>query len=205
MSPLEQLFDSSGPLSRAAPGYRTRSGQILLAQAIEDTIGSRTILVAEAGTGVGKTFAYLAPLLQTQGKALISTATRHLQDQLFLRDLPRLKSALGVSAQISVLKGRSNYLCLYRLEQHKEEGRFGRREDAQAFTEIVRFASHTTTGDISECVAVSESAAVWAQATSTRENCLGQNCPRVNDCHVMAARKRAAEADIVFEVKYAVL
>jgi ATP-dependent DNA helicase DinG len=197
MSPLEQLFDSSGPLSRAAPGYRTRSGQILLAQAIEDTIGSRTILVAEAGTGVGKTFAYLAPLLQTQGKALISTATRHLQDQLFLRDLPRLKSALGVSAQISVLKGRSNYLCLYRLEQHKEEGRFGRREDAQAFTEIVRFASHTTTGDISECVAVSESAAVWAQATSTRENCLGQNCPRVNDCHVMAARKRAAEADIV--------
>jgi len=197
MSPLEQLFDASGPLSRAAPGYRTRSGQILLAQAIEDTVGSRTILVAEAGTGVGKTFAYLAPLLQTQGKALISTATRHLQDQLFLRDLPRLKSALGVSAQISVLKGRSNYLCLYRLEQHKEEGRFGRREDAQAFAEIIRFAAQTKTGDISECGAVSESASVWAQATSTRENCLGQSCPRLAECHLMAARKRAAEADIV--------
>jgi ATP-dependent DNA helicase DinG len=197
MSPLEQLFDAKGPLSRAAPGYRYRPGQVRLAQAIQETLDTRRVLVAEAGTGVGKTFAYLVPMLQSQGKSLVSTATRHLQDQLYKRDIPRIKSALGLSAQIAVLKGRSNYLCLYRMEMHQDSGRFYRREDVQAFQEVVRFSSTTTTGDIAECVAVPESSPVWSFATSTRENCLGQNCPKLNDCHVMSARKKAAEADLV--------
>lgn len=197
MSPLEQMFEAQGPLSRAAPGYRHRPGQVKLAQAIQATLESRTVLVAEAGTGVGKTFAYLVPMLQSQGKSLVSTATRHLQDQLYQRDIPRIKSALGLSAQIAVLKGRSNYLCLYRMEMHQDSGRFYRREDVLAFQEIGRFAQTTKTGDIAECGSVPESAPVWSYATSTRENCLGQNCPRLNDCHVMAARKKAAEADLV--------
>lgn len=197
MSPLEQMFEAQGPLSRAAPGYRYRPGQVRLAQAIQETLDARNVLVAEAGTGVGKTFAYLVPMLQSQGKCLVSTATRHLQDQLYQRDIPRIKSALGLSAQVAVLKGRSNYLCLYRMEIHQDSGRFYRREDVLAFQEIGRFAQTTTTGDIAECAAVPESAPVWSFATSTRENCLGQNCPRLNDCHVMAARKKAAEADLV--------
>ena len=194
---LQAVFATGGVLDRAAPAYRHREGQVRLALAIDDALTQRYVLVAEAGTGVGKTFAYLVPLLRHAGKALVSTATRHLQDQLYQRDIPRIKAALGVSAQIAVLKGRANYLCRYRLEQHEGSGRFTRREEAAAFAEIVRFAAGTSTGDISECASVPEGSAVWSAATSTRENCLGQNCPRLNDCHVLAARKRAAEADLV--------
>ena len=194
---LLALFGPQGPLRHAAPGYRERPGQVALAQAIAQTLDASGCLVAEAGTGVGKTFAYLVPLLRHAGKTVISTATRHLQDQLYTRDLPRVKAALGVSIQTAILKGRSNYLCLYRLEQHQAEGRFHRREDIAAFREIVRFAGTTRHGDIAECDAVPESSPVWASATSTRENCLGQQCPRLADCHVMAARQRAADADLL--------
>lgn len=196
-SELRQIFGPEGPLRQATPEYRERSGQIALAQAIEETLDVSDCLVAEAGTGVGKTFAYLVPLLRHAGKSVISTATRHLQDQLYARDLPRVKAALGVSIQTAILKGRSNYLCLYRLEQHQADGRFHRREDIAAFREIVRFAGTTKYGDIAECESVPETAPVWASATSTRENCLGQQCPRLADCHVMAARTRAAEADLL--------
>ena len=197
MSPLEQLFAATGPLARAAPGFRHRPGQLALAHAIATTLEARGRLVAEAGTGVGKTFAYLVPLLTTQGRAIVSTATRHLQDQLFQRDLPTVKAALGVSADIAVLKGRANYLCLYRLEENRSSGRFQRREDIHALAQIERFAGLTTTGDITECTTVPESSPVWAMATSTRENCLGQECPRIADCHLAAARRRASEADLV--------
>lgn len=197
MSLPESWFADQGPLAKAAPGYRVRPGQIALAQAIQTTLESRGVLVAEAGTGVGKTFAYLVPLLHGTEKALISTATRHLQDQLVDKDLPRVKAAFGASLQAAVLKGRGNYLCLHRIEQHESEGRFTRREEAHEFREIVRFSKITTSGDIAECNAVPESSSVWAQATSTRENCLGQNCPKLTECFVMAARKKAAEADLV--------
>ena len=197
MIDLQAVFSPQGALSKAAPHYRFRPGQVELTKAIEKAITERSVLVAEAGTGVGKTYAYLAPLLLGSGKSLISTATKHLQDQIFLRDLPRVKAALGVSADIALLKGRSNYLCLYRLEQHEESGRFTRAEDAAAFREIVFFAGTTQHGDIAECSRVPETSPVWSMATSTRENCLGQNCPRLKDCHVMAARKRALEADVV--------
>jgi ATP-dependent DNA helicase DinG len=197
MSLPETWFDAQGPLATATPTYRVRTGQIALAQAILDNLESRATLVAEAGTGVGKTFAYLVPLLHRGEKALISTATRHLQDQLMEKDLPRVKAAFGVSVQAAVLKGRSNYLCLHRIEQHETEGRFTRREDAQAFREIVRFSKLTSTGDIAECTSVAETSSIWSQATSTRENCLGQNCPQLADCFVMAARKKASDADVI--------
>ncbi len=194
---LKEIFGPQGPLRQATPEYRERAGQLALAEEIAQTLDASDCLVAEAGTGVGKTFAYLVPLLRHAGKSVISTATRHLQDQLYSRDLPRVKAALGVSLQTAILKGRSNYLCLYRLEQHQAEGRFHRREDIAAFREIVRFAGTTKHGDIAECESVPETSPVWASATSTRENCLGQQCPRLADCHVMAARQRAAEADLL--------
>lgn len=194
---LSRLFGDKGPLAQAAPGYRFRPGQLNLAQAIAKAIEHRGRLVAEAGTGVGKTFAYLVPLMLSGGKCLVSTATRHLQDQLVQRDLPRVKAALGVSVDIAMLKGRGNYLCRYRLEQHQGSGRLQRREDVAAFQGIVRFAQITTTGDISECTDVPEGSPAWSLATSTRENCLGQSCPRLDQCHVMAARKAAGAADIV--------
>ncbi len=197
MSLPESWFDPQGPLAKASPGYRLRPGQVALANAIQENLEARGVMVAEAGTGVGKTFAYLFPLIHSGEKVLISTATRHLQDQLIEKDFPRIKAALGASIQAAVLKGRSNYLCLHRMEQYESEGRFSRREDAQAFREIVRFSKITETGDIAQCTSVSETAAIWAQATSTRENCLGQNCPQLADCFVMAARKKAIEADLV--------
>lgn len=197
MSPLKDLFSEAGPISRSGSGYRFRSGQLALAESILQTLSQKQTLLAEAGTGVGKTFAYLVPLMLTAGKSIVSTATRHLQDQLYERDLPRIKSGLGVSIQTAVLKGRGNYLCLYRMERAKEQGRFQRPEDAHLFSEIVSFSGLTSTGDISECSAVPEQSPLWAMATSTRENCLGQQCPRLSECFVMAARQRAAEADLL--------
>lgn len=197
MQDFSEFFSPGGPLAKAAPGYSFRPGQLALANAIGDAMEGRSRLVAEAGTGVGKTFAYLVPLLLSHGKSLISTATRHLQDQLYQRDLPRIKAALGASVTMAMLKGRSNYLCIYRMEQHQDSGRFHRREDVHAFGQIARFAQTTVTGDISECADVPETSPLWSLATSTRENCLGQNCPKLDQCHVMAARKAAAQADVV--------
>lgn len=197
MSELESILSDRGTLAAAINHYRRRDGQIQLAQAIEEALGAPGALVAEAGTGVGKTFAYLVPVLRSQTKTLISTATRHLQDQLFYRDLPQVKAALGVSAQISLLKGRSNYLCLHRFDQQRESGRFLKPEDVQAMRFIDRFAQRTDTGDISECVEVPEGSFLWPLVTSTRENCLGQKCPQIKDCHLMAARKKAQDADVV--------
>ena len=193
MSPLEDLFDGSGPIARSGEGYCFRSGQLKLAEAILEALSQQQILLAEAGTGVGKTFAYLVPLMLASGKSIISTATRHLQDQLYERDLPRIKSALGVSLQTAVLKGRANYLCLYRLDRTREQGRFQRPDDAHLFSQIVTFSGLTSTGDIAECSAVPEQSPVWAMATSTRENCLGQSCPQFSECFLIKARQRAAE------------
>ena len=197
MSPLKDLFDGSGPIARSGEGYCFRSGQLKLAEAILEALSQQQILLAEAGTGVGKTFAYLVPLMLASGKSIISTATRHLQDQLYERDLPRIKSALGVSLQTAVLKGRANYLCLYRLDRAREQGRFQRPDDAHLFSQIVAFSGLTSTGDIAECSAVPEQSPVWAMATSTRENCLGQSCPQFSECFLIKARQRAAEADLL--------
>jgi ATP-dependent DNA helicase DinG len=155
------------------------------------------MLIAEAGTGTGKTFAYLVPALLAGGKVILSTGTKTLQDQLYDRDLPAVRDALASGSVAALLKGRANYVCLYRLERAQAEGRLESREDAARLRRIAHFAATTVTGDRADLAEVPEDAPVWQQATSTRENCLGQDCPRYKDCFVMRARKNALAADVV--------
>ncbi len=190
-------FDPRGGALARRPGYVFRESQQDMARAIAECIKSHACLVAEAGTGTGKTFAYLVPALLSGARTMISTGTRHLQDQLVGRDLPALAASLGVSARIAVLKGRANYVCHHHLERNLLEGRFERREDAAMLRRIERFAALSSTGDRAEAAGIPEDAPAWAGAVSTRENCLGQECPRFDDCFLMQARRRAMKADVV--------
>lgn len=194
---IDAVFAAGGALARAIPGYRLRPQQVEMAQRIAAAIQSHGVLVAEAGTGTGKTFAYLVPALLAGGKAIVSTGTKTLQDQLFQRDLPMVRDALKAPATIALLKGRANYVCHYHLERARQEGRFLSREEAGHILAIARFAKTTQTGDKAECAAVPEDSAAWAAATSTRDNCLGQECPNAKECFVMAARREAQAADVV--------
>jgi ATP-dependent DNA helicase DinG len=191
------VFAADGPLAARVEGYRPRPQQLEMARAIQQAIESCGQLVLEAGTGTGKTFAYLVPALLAGGKVIVSTGTKTLQDQLFHRDLPAVREALAGGSTTALLKGRANYVCLYRTERALAEGRLETREDAARLRLIERFAATSLTGDRAELAAVPEDAAVWQHATSTRENCLGQECPRYKDCFVMQARKNALAADVV--------
>jgi ATP-dependent DNA helicase DinG len=191
------VFSEDGPLAKAIPGFRQRPQQVEMAERIEAAIAANRALVAEAGTGTGKTFAYLVPALLSGGKVIISTGTKTLQDQLFNRDLPTVRDALGVPATIALLKGRANYVCPYHLDRAQSEGRFLNREEAGHIRTIARFAKATRTGDKAELSAVPEDSGAWMQATSTRENCLGQDCPHYKSCFVIAARREAMTADVV--------
>lgn len=198
MSPaLQSAFAAGGPLSATIAGFKQRSQQLELAQAIYDAIESTGMLIAEAGTGTGKTFAYLVPALLTGGKVLVSTGTKTLQDQLFDRDLPAVRDALALGTSIALLKGRANYVCLYRLQRAAREATLGTREEAAQLRRIEHFSRSTLTGDRSDLPDVPEDAPVWVHATSTRENCLGQECPDYKDCFVMRARRNALAADVV--------
>jgi ATP-dependent DNA helicase DinG len=194
---LDALFSEGGPLARALPGFRRRGQQVEFARAVLEAIEGKQTLIAEAGTGTGKTFAYLVPALLAGGRVIVSTGTKTLQDQLFHRDLPRVRDALGVRADVALLKGRANYVCLHHLELCAAQGTFALREEASHLQKIRSFAARTMTGDRGECEGVPESSGAWAQATSTRENCLGSACRHYQDCFVMKARKRASEADVV--------
>jgi len=194
---LDSVFAADGALARAIPGYRVRPQQIEMAGRIAAAVKSHGVLVAEAGTGTGKTFAYLVPALMAGGKVIISTGTKTLQDQLFQRDLPMVRDALKAPATVALLKGRANYVCHYHLERARQEGRFLSREEAGHILAIARFAKTTSTGDKAECAAVPEDSAAWLAATSTRDNCLGQECPNAKECFVMAARREAQAADVV--------
>jgi len=167
-----------------------------MAQAIHEAIERTGVLVAEAGTGTGKTFAYLVPALLAGGKVIVSTGTKTLQDQLFDRDLPAVRGALASGASAALLKGRANYVCLYHLRRAVEAGA-RTREEAGQLRRIERFAAVTATGDRADLADVPEDAPVWAQATSTRDNCLGQGCPDYGECFVMRARRNALAADVV--------
>jgi len=167
-----------------------------MAKAIGAAIESSGVLVAEAGTGTGKTFAYLVPALLAGGKVIVSTGTKTLQDQLFDRDLPAVRDALACGASIALLKGRANYVCRYRLRRAVAAGA-PTREEADQLRRIERFAQSSITGDRAELAEVPEDAPVWAQATSTRDNCLGQACADYGDCFVMHARRNALAADVV--------
>ncbi len=200
MSPtadLARFFEEGGVLARALPGFRHRPQQFEFARAVEQAIGQGGVLIAEAGTGTGKTFAYLVPALLSGGRVVLSTGTKTLQDQLFHRDLPQVRAALGVAVDVALLKGRANYVCLHHLEVAAGQGLFHAREEAAHIHRIQRFAKTTMTGDRAECADVPETSGAWAQATSTRENCLGSACAHYQDCFVMKARRRASEADVV--------
>jgi ATP-dependent DNA helicase DinG len=190
-------FAPGGALAGAIGGYCARDAQRDMALAVFDTIAERGTLVAEAGTGTGKTFAYLVPALLAGGKVLISTGTKALQDQVFSKDLAAVTRALGVPVQLALLKGRQNYVCLHRLQRAEVEGLLPTRQDAGHLRSVVRFAATSATGDRAELAAVPEHAGVWPLVTSTRENCLGQECPRFDGCFVMKARREALAADIV--------
>ncbi len=186
-----------GALSRADAGFIEREMQQRLAEAMARAIDERAALVAEAGTGVGKTFAYLVPLLLSQRRALVSTATKSLQDQLFLRDLPRLRDALRVPARIALLKGRSSYLCLHRLQQARESATLPDRFAVRALARIETWATATASGDLAEIEGLDDRSPVIPLVTSTRDNCLGTDCPQYRDCHVVRARREAMAADLV--------
>ena len=199
MPDLDSFFSSSGALAQAVPGYRARAQQLAMAQAIADTIAGNRILVTEAGTGTGKTFAYLVPALLAGGKVIISTGTKTLQDQLFTRDIPTVRAALKAPVTVALLKGRANYVCHYHLERTLQDGRtsFASRDEVKYLKLIERYAGVSKSGDKSSLSEVPENAAVWQQVTSTRENCLGSDCPNYKDCFVMEARKQALAADVV--------
>ncbi|AKU11755.1 ATP-dependent DNA helicase [Azoarcus sp. CIB] len=197
MTDLETAFSPDGPLESAIPSFRPRPQQLEMARHIAEALRDNRVLVAEAGTGTGKTFAYLVPALLSGGKVILSTGTKTLQDQLFNRDLPTIRAALKVPVTIALLKGRANYVCPYHLERNARDGRFLTAQDAADLRAIARFAKITQSGDKAECSEVREDSPAWFAATSTRDNCLGQECPNVKECFVLAARRAAMDADVV--------
>ncbi len=200
-SEIARLFGPDGPLAKKIPGFRHRQSQIDMAEKIEAAILRADVIIAEAGTGTGKTFAYLVPALRSGGKVVISTGTKTLQDQLFHRDIPTVIAALGIPVTTALLKGRANYVCLHHLGEAAADGRFTNREETKHIQLIRRFADRSLgdggSGDKAELPQVSERSGAWSHAVSTRENCLGSQCTRYAECFVMKARKAAMDAEVV--------
>ncbi|WP_446718146.1 ATP-dependent DNA helicase [Cupriavidus sp. OTU4054] len=194
---LGKIFADTGTLASAIPGYRPRASQKQMAEAVAGAISQHDTVIVEAGTGTGKTFAYLVPAMLWGGKVILSTGTKNLQDQLFLRDIPTVRHALNVPISVSLLKGRANYVCHYHLERAQANGRLASKQDAAWLRDIAKFAKTTASGDKAELAAVPENAPVWQLVTSTRDNCLGSECPNYKECFVMRARKEAQQADVV--------
>jgi ATP-dependent DNA helicase DinG len=193
------VFSSGGKLAQALEGYAHRPEQAAMAKAVGQALSRLEPLIVEAGTGTGKTFAYLVPALLSGRSVIISTGTRTLQDQLFRRDLPLLAKAIGLPVKIALLKGRANYLCRHRLEVAAQQGSLlgPERGAARLLARVSRWAATTKNGDLSELTDLPEQSAIWPSITSTRENCLGQECPQFSNCHVFNARRNAQAADIV--------
>jgi len=188
---------SDGALASEVTGFAARAQQQQMAAAVETALAEQTTLIVEAGTGTGKTFAYLVPALLSGRKVIVSTGTRHLQDQLFHRDLPTVQSALAVPLRAALLKGRANYLCHHRLAITRSEGRLTARQQVDELERIFDWSGRTRSGDIAELSSVPEDAAIWPRVTSTAENCIGQQCEWFAKCHVLKARRAAQEADLV--------
>lgn len=194
---IAALLGATGPFAQQLPHFRVRRGQLRLAQAVAETLDQGSTLIAEAATGTGKTLAYLTPVLHSALKVLVSTGTRTLQDQLFQRDIPLALRTLHSGRSVALLKGRSNYLCLYRLELSRGQGRYSERELPGQLETVHAWSQQTRQGEISELKALPEEAIVWPHVTSTVDNCLGGDCPRYQQCHLIKARRRAVEADVV--------
>jgi ATP-dependent DNA helicase DinG len=186
-----------GPLAGELPGFAPRDQQQQMAAAVEAALRDETALIVEAGTGTGKTFAYLVPALLSGRRVIVSTGTRHLQDQLFHRDLPRVRSALGVPLRAALLKGRANYLCHHRLAVTRGDGRLASRQQVDQLERIFEWSGRTRRGDIAELSSIPEDAPIWPRVTSTAENCLGQECEWLSSCHVLRARRAAQDADLL--------
>ncbi|MBX7228151.1 MAG: ATP-dependent DNA helicase [Burkholderiaceae bacterium] len=196
LSRVEAAFSKNGALAANIENYRARQGQLIMAQAVLKAIQTHSTAVIEAGTGTGKTFAYLVPALLAGGKVLISTASKNLQDQLFTKDLPYVRDALRAPVSVALLKGRSNYLCHFHMERIAADGRLASKEQVHQLQEIRRFSKESLTGDKSLCAQVPEEAPIWSKVTSTAENCLGSECPYFQDCFVMKARKTALQSEV---------
>ena len=194
---IDRIFGEAGALGHAVGGYRPRQSQTEMAKAIAQAISDQKTLIAEAGTGTGKTFAYLVPALLWGGKVIVSTGTKNLQDQLFLRDIPTVRKALNVPVSVALLKGRANYVCHFHLERTLQNGRLTSRDDVGHLREISRFMKTTASGDKAELSKVPETALIWNLVTSTRDTCMGAECQFYQDCFVMKARKEAQQADVV--------
>lgn len=190
-------LEEGGELARNIAAFAPRPSQQDLSAAVAETIAGRGVLMAEAGTGTGKTFAYLVPAILSGRKTIVSTGTRALQDQLYHRDLPRVRDALGRGLKTALLKGRANYLCHYRLDQAKAGGRFASREVAAQFQRVVAWAGRTRMGDMAELEGLPDDSPLLPMVTSTIDNCLGSDCPFFSECFVVQARQRAQAADLV--------
>ncbi|MGY0616256.1 ATP-dependent DNA helicase [Vibrio sp. FJH11] len=196
---IAKTFSSEGALGKAIPGFQARQPQIDMAEAVSRAIKDQNQLVVEAGTGTGKTFAYLVPALLSGKKVIISTGSKNLQEQLYHRDLPLMVNALGFYGQVALLKGRSNYLCLDRLSRQMVESHTN-EADPTLLTQLVKvraWSSETKTGDLGDCDDLPEDSLIIPTITSTNDNCLGKECPSYTDCFVLKARKRAMDSDVV--------
>jgi ATP-dependent DNA helicase DinG len=194
---VAETLSSHGVLAQTVPGFQPRQGQTDMAMAVSRTVQDGGQLVVEAGTGTGKTYAYLVPVLLSGQRALVSTATKALQDQLFSRDIPRLVEVLGLPIRVALLKGRGNYLCLHRMEQARHSPDSAQPGAQKALAKIETWAQSTRSGDMAELTGLDERSSLWPLVTSTRDNCLGSTCPRYRACHVNLARKEAMAADVV--------
>lgn len=190
-------FCEDGLLAKTIAGFRLREAQQVMAKTVTTAIENNQRLVVEAGTGTGKTFAYLVPALRSGKKVIISTGSKNLQDQLFIKDLPLIKEALHYSGQIALLKGRSNYVCLERLNSYFAAGGELFPETRAELTTVRQWSLQTMDGDISKCTTLTEDNPIWSLITSIHDSCLGADCPDYDDCYVMKARRRAAQADII--------
>ncbi|WP_246795072.1 ATP-dependent DNA helicase [Burkholderia perseverans] len=195
--PEPEIFDNRKRPARKLQGDGAAGEDARGTAAAEADDGADNTLIVEAGTGTGKTYAYLVPAMLWGGKVIVSTGTKHLQDQLFQRDVPTVRDALAVPVTVAMLKGRANYLCHYYLQRTADNGRLPTRQDTAYLQEIVRFAKITRSGDKAELASVPETSPVWSMVTSTRDNCLGQECPHYKECFVMQARREAQQADVV--------
>ena len=195
--PITTLLGDGGPFTDALPGFAPRDAQVALAEAVENTLQHGDTLVAEAGTGIGKTLAYLVPVHEWGGRTIVSTGTKNLQDQLFFKDLPLVEKALGGGRRTALLKGRANYLCIYRMRRTEEEGRLPGRDAVAELAAVRDWSARTSDGDLTRSAVIRPDSSLWPMITSTVDNCLGQQCEFYDRCHVVSARREAQEADIV--------
>jgi ATP-dependent DNA helicase DinG len=197
MSEITDFFDQEGALASIIQGYKVRQAQVDLSNAIGEAISSQSTLIAEAGTGTGKTFAYLVPALLSKKKVIISTGTKNLQEQLFTRDLPLIKNAIDKTQEAALLKGRANYLCLHRLNLNGSDHIRLDKETLNEYSIIKKWSTTTQSGDIAEVSSLPDNAKVIPLVTSTVDNCLGKDCSDYQECYLFKARKKAMEADVI--------